>query len=289
MSLLKKIVLLILLIFIAGWGLVKLALPKNKPADDSWVKVEKQLIPDNMTVTDTVLMIHGFAGSPFDFKPLAVKLTNLGYRVVLPTTPGQLNQDYSSDYHDYQPEYYINWINNLVSNEIKKSNGRVYLAGFSMGGSLSTIAAVSNKIDKLILIAPFYSLTTANDFIWKSSHWLSKIINGVPNLTLGAINDPKGDAEYYPGSEVIRLDAYDSLERLAQTAVKCIPEIEVPILVLGSKNDKVASFEYTKELFNSNKNAKIIEYEKSNHVLLYDYDKESAISNIVLFLEKDKD
>jgi len=288
MPLLKKIILSILLVFIAGWVLLKIYSPQNKPADDSWVTVEKQLIPNDIITIDTVMMIHGFAGSPFDLKPLAVKLTNLGYRVVLPTTPGQINQDYSSDYHDYQPEYYIKWINNLVSNEIKKSNGKVYLAGFSMGGTLSTIAAVSNKIDKLILIAPFYSLTTANDFIWKSSHWLSKIINGVPNLTLGAINDPKGDAEYYPGSEVIRLDAYDSLERLAQIAVKCVPEIKVPILVLGSQNDKVASFEYTKELFSSNKNARIIEYERSNHVLLYDYDKESAISNIVSFLKKDK-
>ena len=286
MSLLKKIVLLILLVFITGWVLLKIYSPQNKPADDSWVTCEKQLIPNGIITTDTVVMIHGFAGSPFDFKPLAVKLTNLGYRIVLPTTPGQLNHDYSKSFYNYKPELYINWINNLVSNEIKKSNGKVYLAGFSMGGTLSTIAAVSNKIDKLILIAPFYSLTTANDFIWKSSHWLSKIINGVPNLTLGAINDSKGDAEYYPGSEVIRLDAYDSLERLAQIAVKCVPEIKVPILVLGSKNDKVASFEYTKELFGSNKNARIIEYERSNHVLLYDYDKESAISNIVSFLEE---
>jgi len=290
-SIIKKLVLInlcLLTIAFAGWILVKLASPKNKPADDSWVKIGKMLIPDNITVTNTVLMFHGFAGSPFDLKPLAVKLTNMGYRVVLPATPGQLNQDYSSDYHDYQPDYYIKWINNLVSNEIKKSNGKVSIAGFSMGGTLSTIAAVSNKIDKLILIAPFYSLTTANNFIWKSSHLLSKIINGVPNLTLGAINDPKGDAEYYPGSEVIRLEAYDSLARLAQIAVKCTSEIKVPILVLGSKNDKVASFEYTKELFSRNKNARIIEYEKSNHVILYDYDKESAISNIVSFLEKDK-
>ena len=263
--------------------------PQNKPADKSWVTVDKQLLTNNVKTTDTVVMIHGFAGSPFDLKPLAVELTNLGYHIVLPATPGQIDQNYSSEANDYQPDFYINWINTLVSNEIKKSNGKVYLAGFSMGGTLSTIAAVSNKIDKLVLIAPFYSLTTANDFIWKSSRWLAKVINGVPNLTLGAINDPKGDEIYYPGSKVIRLDAYDSLERLAQIAIKCVPEIEVPVLVLGSINDEVASFSRTKELFSNRKNAKVIEYEKSNHVLLYDYDKESAISNIVLFLEKDKD
>ncbi len=285
MSLLKKIILFLLLVFIAVWILVKHYTPENIPADDSWVTVDKQLAPNDVTTTDTVVMIHGFAGSPFDLKPLAVELTNLGYRVVLPATPGQIDQNYSSEINDYQPDFYINWINNLVSNEIEKSNGKIYLVGFSMGGTLSTITAVSNKIDKLVLIAPFYSLTTANDFIWKSSRWLAKVINGVPNLTLGAINDPKGDEVYYPGSKVIRLDAYDSLARLAQTAVKCVPEVEVPVLVLGSINDEVASFSYTKELFSNRKNAKVIEYEKSNHVLLYDYDKESAISNIISFLE----
>jgi len=284
-SLLKKIILFLLLVIIVVWVLVKIYTPENKPADDSWVSVGKQLVPDNITATTKVIMFHGFAGSPFDLKPLAVELTNLGYYVVLPVTPGQIDQGYSSEANDYQPEYYINWINNLVSNEIEKTKGKVYLVGFSMGGTLSTIAAVSNKIDKLVLLAPFYSLATANDFIWKSSRWLAKVINGVPNLTLGAINDPKGDEVYYPGSKVIRLDAYDSLARLAQTAVKCVPEIEVPVLVLGSINDEVASFSYTKELFSNMKNAKVIEYEKSNHVLLYDYDKESAISNIISFLE----
>ena len=259
--------------------------PRNKPTDNSWGNIDQQFVPNNVTTTDTIIMIHGFAGSPFDLKPLAVELTNLGYYVVLPATPGQIDQGYSSEADDYQPEFYIGWINNLVSNEIEKSNGKIYLVGFSMGGTLSTIAAVSNKIDKLVLIAPFYSLTTANDFIWKSSRWLAKVINGVPNLTLGAINDPEGDEVYYPGSKVIRLDAFDSLARLAQTAVKCVPEVEVPVLVLGSINDEVASFSYTKELFSNRKNAKIIEYEKSNHVLLYDYDKESAISNIISFLE----
>lgn len=285
MPLLKKIILFLLLVSIVVIVLLEKYTPRNKPTDNSWGNIDQQFVPNNVTTTDTVIMIHGFAGSPFDLKPLAVELTNLGYRVVLPATPGQIDQNYSSEANDYQPEYYINWINNLVSNEIEKSNGKIYLVGFSMGGTLSTIAAVSNKLDKLVLIAPFYSLTTANDFIWKSSRWLAKVINGVPNLTLGAINDPKGDEVYYPGSKVIRLDAFDSLARLAQTAVIRIPEIEVPILVLGSINDEVASFSHTKKIFSNRKNAKVIEYEKSNHVLLYDYDRESAISNIIYFLE----
>jgi len=286
MSIKRKFVLFPVLLVLAVVLLIKTGMPQNTPSDDSWITVKKQLLPNNAVSNDTVVMIHGFAGSPFDLKPLALKLTNLGYRVVLPTTPGQLNLDYSSSYHDIQPEYYVNWINNLVSNEVENSYGKVYLVGFSMGGTLSTIAVISNKIDKLVLIAPFYSLSIANNLIYKLSHFLSKFINGVPNLTLGAINDPEGDKEYYPGSKVIRLNAYDTLARLAQTAVKCIPEIKVPTLVLGSINDSVASFDYTKELFSSNKYAKVIGYEKSDHVILYDYDKESVISNVISFLEK---
>ncbi|RLD12028.1 MAG: hypothetical protein DRI44_02085 [Chlamydiae bacterium] len=265
--------------------LINSAFPQSVNPDNLWQTGKQELIPTNNYNSNTVIMIHGFAGSPFDFKPLAIKLMNRGYRVVLPATPGQLKQNYSSDFHDYQPEYYIKWINNLVSNEIEVSDGKVSIVGFSMGGTISTIAAATNKIDKLVLIAPFYSLTTANNFIWKVSRFFARFIQGIPNLTLGAINDPIGNKKYIPGSKIIRLDSYDSLERLAQVAVKRVPQIKVPTLVVGSINDKVASFLYTKSLFEKKKNVKIIEYKKSNHVIIYDYDKDSVISNILCFLE----
>jgi len=258
--------------------------PEINP-DNSWTEGNQELIPTQNINSNTVIMVHGFAGSPFDFKPLAVILVNLGYRVVLPATPGQLNQTYSYDFHDVQPRYYINWINNLVNDEIKKTKGKVYLAGFSMGGTISTIAAVSNTIDKLVLIAPFYSLTIANDFVWKTARFASRFIKGVPNLALGAINSPKGKNEYCSGSKVIRLESYDSLARLALIAAKCVPEIEVTTLIVGSVNDRVASFRRTKSLFKNKKNVKIIEYDKSDHVLLYDYDRDAIISNVVSFLE----
>lgn len=250
-----------------------------------WTSQKQILCPTNNPAPDTVIMIHGFAGSPFDFKPLADKLFQLGYKVVLPTTPGQIKQTYSSKDVDYLPAFYIKWINNFVSNELAKAKGKVYLVGFSMGGTLSTIAAASNKIDKLVLIAPFYSLTTANSFVWKVSRFLAFFIRGVPNLTLGAINDPKGNDEYKPGSKVLRLDGYDALEKLAITAADLVSQLKMPILILGSENDEIASLDKTKELFEKKKNVKIIEYKRSNHVLLYDYDRESVISNVINFLE----
>ena len=251
-----------------------------------WTSQTQVLCPTNNLTPDTVIMIHGFAGSPFDFKPLAEKLFEKGYKIILPATPGQLKQTYSSKDVDYLPAYYVKWINNLVSNELDKAKGKVFLVGFSMGGTLSTIAAASNKIDKLVLLAPFYSLTTANTFVWKISRVFAFFIRGVPNLTLGAINDPKGNKEYKPGSKVLRLDGYDALEKLALIAADLIPQIKIPILILGSENDEVASFNKTKELFEEKENVKIIEYNKSNHVLLYDYDRDSVISNVIDFLSE---
>ena len=57
-------------------------------------------------------------------------------------------------------------------------------------------------------------------------------------------------------------------------------------MVFISKNDEVASYKTSINLFKNMKNVKIIEKNKSNHVLLYDYDSKDIIKKVKEFLEK---
>ena len=45
--------------------------------------------PETPTPKETIILVHGFTGSPYDYRTLAESLRDSGYRVVIPVVPGQ--------------------------------------------------------------------------------------------------------------------------------------------------------------------------------------------------------
>jgi esterase/lipase len=86
---------------------------------------------------------------------------------------------------------------------------------------------------------------------------------------------------------IVSLSAFHRLQELAVVARKNIAQIQAPVLILGSIGDKVASFAKTKALFANNKNTKILEYTKANHIMLYDYEHENMIQEVLKFIESE--
>ena len=108
----------------------------NSETEEPWLYVSQELNPSNTPAGRTVILVHGFVGSPFDLKPLAVKLAETGFRVVVPALPGQMIQSYSSETPVYTPDFYTNWLEEIVEKETKKSGKKPYLVGFSMCGTI---------------------------------------------------------------------------------------------------------------------------------------------------------
>ncbi|MFC1895360.1 alpha/beta hydrolase [Thermodesulfobacteriota bacterium] len=255
---------------------------------NDWLISSQVLNPEANTRNRSVILIHGFVGSPFDFKPLAEPLCNKGFRVVIPVVPEQTKATPAFKRGKYTPEKYIKWLSEIVDDETKLFNKKPFLAGFSMGGALSTVVAARGTVDKLVLLAPFYSLPNANDLLWAVSRVLRWGIPVVPKFTRGKINDPEGYKRYAPGSYAISLNAFRELQELAVVAKESIEMISIPVLILGSPHDEVASFSVTKELFGSKSNTSIREFPESNHILLYDFDHRQIIQNILEFLINDE-
>lgn len=124
--------------------------------------------------------------------------------------------------------------------------------------------------------------------LWTIFRGVRWIIPFIPKFIRGKINDPKGYKRYTPGSFAISLNAFNRLQELAVLARESAHEISLPVLILSSPNDEIASFAITKELFDSKLNALLLEYPKSNHILLYDFDSKIIIENILEFLTNDK-
>ncbi len=252
--------------------------------ENKWLYESQILDPETPSNNSSVILIHGFVGSPFDMKPLAEHLYQKGYRVIIPKIKGQTWDTPAYYRGDYSSGYYIEWLRKIVKQENNRTGQKPYLVGFSMGGTLSTIIASENRIKKLVLIAPFFNLPQIGDTVWKLSKIFKYLIPFVPKISKGQINDKGGYSKYNPGSLIVSLAAFNQLGDLVGHARKIIHKVKTSTLIIMSRNDNVASFSDTYDLFHRKTNVHIIEKNRSNHILLYDHDSHDSINSIDVFI-----
>lgn len=251
--------------------------------NEEWVSSAREFAASLKPLDRSAILVHGFTGSPFDFKPIAEKLSKIGFNVVVPVVPGQTKETFAYKRSSYTPEFYVRWLSDIVEQETKRFNKKPYLVGHSMGGTISTIIASKNAVERLILIAPFYSLAGQNSAISNFAGALKWVIPLLPKRNV-SINDPSGLEVYVAGSYIISVGAFENLQKLALHARQVADNVTVPTLILSSSRDETASFPVTKQLFTNMANVRIIDFSDSNHILLYDYNRNEVVSEIIGFL-----
>lgn len=256
----------------------------------SWNNQSQLLVPEKTNYPRSVILIHGFIGSPFDMKPLGRYLVEKGVRVVIPAIPGQTFKTPLRERESYSKSFYIAWLKTVVQKETSYTGMRPDLVGFSMGGTLSAIIAKDDLIKKLVLIAPFFKLPNIGDTAWSISRKLAPILPYLPKLSKGRINLKKGYQSYVPGSCFVSLKAFNHLGDLAMEARRSISNIRADTRAYISKKDQVADSKIILDLFENHPNASIIINDRANHILLYDHGADRLIRNIGSFLlDSEKD
>ncbi len=232
-----------------------------------------------------VLLIHGFGGSPVDLKPLTDALEKSDYAfhsILLPghgTTPKDLKDITAHE-----------WLEKSFSayESLKQEYNEVAVVGFSMGGAIALIIAAEKDVSKLVLISPYFKVKEKWYYFGQPEIWanrLRKIIPFVNKPKAGQINDPAGLKRYiayrsFPTKSVGELLKIGSMAKEKGKNVTC------ETLWIHSKGDIAADFQLSKETYKSipAKKKQFVEYNKSNHIILYDYDCNDAINNIMVFL-----
>jgi alpha-beta hydrolase superfamily lysophospholipase len=257
--------------------------------DDEWIVHDQVLVPeDGRAAVGTVILVHGYGGSPLDFRTLAPVLAERGFRVVAPITPGQGRDVNAFRRGEITAEITLDWLRSVILGETARAGGKKpHLVGFSMGGALATVVAAEDRVDRLVLLGPFYSLPTADGLIRLAAGAVEPLVPVVPKPWKGNIFDPVGYAEYRPGTYLVSLGAFQRLEELAGQAKAASVDLDRPTLLLGSGSDVAASFEVARGLFEDRDNVTIKEFPRSNHILLYDHDREEVVRLVADFLEGD--
>jgi esterase/lipase len=251
---------------------------------EPWLTATQVLLAGPGNPGQSAILLHGFGGTPRDFRSLAELLAERGFRVVVPAIAEQTSVSFAHGRGRLSPADYRDWLVGLIKDETAIAGRPPMLVGMSMGGTLAAIGAASCEVSRLVLVSPYFGLAAADAWIVGSSRWLRWIFPVVPKVAKAQINDPDGYKAYATGSYLVSLSAFLQLAALARAAMAKVPALSVPTLVLASDTDTVASFRATERLFAGRPHVRLVPYGRGNHILTYDYDRDTVVAEIVAFL-----
>ena len=234
------------------------------------------------------LMIHGYGATPHDFSELSEKVNSkFGDYVYAPLllghgeVPSKIMNLTLDDWYSQVSEIY-----DSMSNECDQIN----VVGFSFGGALSTRLSEEKDVKNTYLVAPYLFPLYNKIKIFDVAFYVDVIADLVHysnKFTLSQINDPEG-LKNYIAYWVFPLQPVKYSVPFLNQVKKDLGKIENPILIQHSTGDKTADYSASKLIYSkvSSKEKELVLFTDSNHVILFDYDKEEAMQNILDFEEK---
>jgi carboxylesterase len=252
-------------------------------SQDPWLRSTQVLPAAAGSAPASAILLHGFGGTPRDFRALAERLADLGFRVVVPAIPEQTSTTFAYSRGRMSPDEYVEWLRRLIAEETALTGRPPVLAGISMGGTLAAIVAPERSVSRLVLIAPYFDLAVAASLLTGTTRVLRWLVPVVPKLAKGQIVDKQGYREYETGSYLVSMRAFQQLSELARIARGKVADVALPTLVLASQNDTVASFAVTEGLFRGRRHARMVPCNGGNHILTYDCDRERIVAEVAAF------
>lgn len=226
-----------------------------------------------------VLVLHGFTGSVVSITPWAKYFNQLGYTVSAPCLPGhgsswqQLNQ---STWHDWYGGAETAFL------ELQKKCDRIFIAGFSMGGSLALRLCQirGSEIEGLLLLNPsIHDRRWFINLIPILKYFIPSIKKGPTDVA--APNPPKHAYGRTP------LKALDSLRNLWATVEKDLYLIDLPTMIAYSINDHAVDPKNSTSVLENifSENIREVIFENSFHNVALDYDAELLNQESKLFIQ----
>ncbi len=235
-----------------------------------------------------VLLVHGFRSSPADLCGLDEPLVAAGRRVVALLLPGHgtCSEDLAAARHG-------DWIAAVQDAyaELAREHAEVHVVGFSLGAATSVVALADSPPERLVLIAPYFAITPRWYAPPSIETWASVAARFVDFVDSGpvihGVKDTSAAADF-PFLRVLPLSAV--LESAAVARAASAPDVLAAhtgrVLTIVSTHDTVAdprAAERAHAHFTHGL-ARLERVERSNHVLLWDHDRELVRDLVVTFL-----
>lgn len=188
------------------------------------------------------LLIHGYAGTPFEMEPLIPPLAELGCTIDLPTLPG-----HGTTIAEFRRTFFPDWLQHVEERFriLADSHDLVVPIGFSMGGSLAlTIAATyahSPQMGGVIALSPAHTIVNvpprSKRDIWLLLTPLLQFFR--PEIPI-AINDKARDIAPFQGYETpLCLPQLQSLVEGVAAMRGMLHRLTCPLYMMYDLHDRV--------------------------------------------------
>lgn len=232
------------------------------------------------------LLIHGFTGTPKEMRWMGEYLSQRGYTALGVRLAG----------HATTPEDMIasRWTDWTVSVEdayalLRGLTEDIFLIGLSMGGILSLLMSTRLEVRGVIAISTLYKLP--DDPRLRYIKWISRFMAFMPKSkeAPGAgwfDQEAWKDHVSYPQNPVLSIGELDKLLHEMRAA---LPNVNVPVLLIHSKNDKYVLPEnidlIEAALVNASDKIKLY-ITGSGHVVTRDAAREQVFESVVEFIQR---
>lgn len=224
---------------------------------------------------DTVLLLHGWTGSPAHLRPLGAVLNEQGYSVVAPLLAG-----HGTSPEDMAETGWRDWVRSAAepAEEIVASGQRLHLVGLSMGGVIS------------LLLAPTFgaaSVTTINapQRVWDRRNKLATMYRGSSRIEAGEppVPAPPEMRQYQQHYLDTPIGTAAELGDLIVAAGNNLQRVTCPALIIQSRTDetvKPVSAEIIYDGLASTQKG-LLWLERSRHVAVIDVERD-VVSDAIL-------
>lgn len=227
------------------------------------------------------LVLHGFTGSPVSMRPLAEAIAEAGFAVDMPRLPG-----HGTSVEDMVETGWDDWLTEaeraLEALQARTPDGKVIVVGLSMGGMLTTALAEGHpELAGIVLINT--PVSVPSEMAVAVEGMLASGMEVMDSIG-GDIADPDADEASYDATP---LRALLTMIMAGEQVRERLPEINVPALVITSRQDHVVNPEDSNVL--AEQISGPVEHlwlEKSFHVATLDYEKAEVESATVAFARR---
>lgn len=227
-----------------------------------------------------VLCIHGFSGNPAEMRYFATRMEESGYSVCVPRLPG-----HGTSVDDMLSTNAVDWYLSAREAYLECASqcSEIFITGLSMGGVIASLIASEFNPCGIALVSTPYTLKGWHVYL---SPLVGRFVKLLPNTNpTRGINDEDARRKHVSYEEGIPVLSAWELFRLIKKGMACLPDVRCPTLLVQSSGDEIIPAESITYIF-SHLGSQIIEkieVEKSNHVILCDYDKDEVSSKIAVF------
>lgn len=222
------------------------------------------------------LLLHGFAGSPAEVRPLAESLAAHGITVRVPLLPG-----HGTTPEDLRRTRWPQWVRaaEIELADLQSRYGQVHVAGFSMGGLLALYLAAHRPVASVVTLSCPIKLADWRQILVPLARYFVKDYPArISNPELATQLD---SYDRFP------MDAIHSLLRLARQVRKDLPRVTAPLMALQGDRDRwIApdSGEYI--LANVSTSAKTLQrFPGRNHLITLEHGREEVFAAVYSWVE----